>query len=156
MTLTFGLDAPSRLAALESAVERFRADNLNKDLAGDCALKAWHLHEHLFHAADTNFPFAKLDDFRHHLKVACPDLAHLQVICNAAKHGEVLRRTGEIVDTYEHQGDFDRNDFSPADFDTDCLEIVLTDGKKVSFDDVLDRVLTFWWQFSRDHGFERR
>ena len=154
MTLTFDLDAPSRLAALKGAAERFRDDYLNKDLAGDCAIKAWHLCEHVFQVPGANLPFAKLGDFQNHVKGACPDLAHLKVICDAAKHGDALRQTGEVADAREHRGGFDRNDFDPADFDTDCLQIVLTNGKEVSFDDALDSALRFWSQFYEDHGIE--
>ena len=154
MTLTFGQDASSRLAVLKSAAERFGDDNLNKDLAGDCAIKAWHLSDHVFQALGSNLPFAHFEDFRSHVKVACPDLAHLQVICDAAKHGDVLRKTGEIAGTGEHLGAFDRNDFDPRDFDTDCLQIVLTNGKELSFDDALDSALQFWSQFFRDHGID--
>ena len=154
MTLTFGQDAPSRLAALKNAAERFGGDYLNKDLAGDCAIKAWHLSDHVFQALGSTLPFAKVESFQSHVKAACPDLAHLQVICNADKHGDVLRHTGEIAGTGEHLGDFDRNDFNPRDFDTDCLKIVLTSGREVSFDKVLDSALQFWSQFFRDHGIE--
>lgn len=154
MTLTFGQNAPSRLAALKSAAERFKADYLNKGLAGDCAIKAWHLVEHVFQERKSSLAFDKCKDFRNHVMDACPDLAHLKVICDAAKHGDAIRQTGEIADTREHQGDFDRNDFDPADFDTDCLQIVLTNGKEVSFDDALDSALRFWSQFFRDHGIE--
>lgn len=154
MTLTFGQNAPSRLAALKSAAKRFGDDYLNKDLAGDCAIKAWHLSDHVFQALGSNLPFANLADFRSHVKSACPDLAHLQVICDAAKHGDVLRQTGEIAGTGEHLGAFDRNDFDPRDFDTDRLQIVLKSGKEVSFDDALDSALQFWSQFFRDHGIE--
>ena len=154
MTLTFDLDARARLAALESAVERFRADYLNEDLAGDCALKAWHLCDHVFQALKASLPFAELKDFQNHVKDACPELAHLQVLCYAHKHGDFLRNTGEIEDTYDHLGDFDPNDFCPADFDTPRLEIVLTDGKRVSFNDVLDPAVAFWSQFFDDHEIE--
>ena len=154
MTLTFGLNAPSRLAALRDAVERFEADYLNKDLAGDCAIKAWHLAEHVFQERKSSLPFEKDEDFRSYVIEACPDLAHLRVICDAAKHGDVIKQTGEVADTREHRGGFDRNHFHPADFDTDCLQIVLTDGKEVSFDDALDSALRFWSQFFEDHGIE--
>ena len=48
MTRSFGLDAPSALEALKTNMERIRGDDLNEDLARDCACKAWHLCEHVF------------------------------------------------------------------------------------------------------------
>lgn len=155
MTLAFGLNAPARLAALKRAVERFRADSRNKDLAGDCACKTWHLCEHVLEvlkAGEANFPFTKMEDWHDYMKGVCPELAHLQVICNAAKHGNTITRTGDIEDTHDRPGDFDPKDFCPVDWDTPRLEIELTNRKKVPLINVLDPAVAFWSQFFDDRG----
>ena len=41
MTRSFGLEAPSALEAFKNAVEKFKDDDLNRDLARECAIKAW-------------------------------------------------------------------------------------------------------------------
>ena len=40
MTRSFGLAAPSALEAFKNAAEKFKDDELNEDLARDCACKA--------------------------------------------------------------------------------------------------------------------
>ena len=152
MSRSFGLDASSALDALRDAVERFRQDDLNKDLARDCAIKAWHLCEHVFDEHAGNLPFANLHDFAQHVRSACPELGHLQVICNASKHGEGLRKTGQVKEARHHSGAFSRG-FS-RDFDVSRLEIELTDGKTVDFDDVIDSAVAFWSQFFSRYGFK--
>ena len=150
MTRSFGLDAPSALEALKSTVDRFKNDDLNTDLARDCAIKAWHLCEHVFDALGSNLPFANLSDFQKYVRGACPQLAHLQIICNASKHGERLRNTGKIKEARVHGGAFSKA-FSRG-FDISRLEIELTGGKTVPFDDVVDRAVAFWSQFFAQNG----
>ena len=81
MSRSFGLDAPSALETLRDAVERFRDDDLNKDLARVCALKAWHLCDHVFAAPGNRASFPTLRALQDHVKQVCPELAYLQDIC---------------------------------------------------------------------------
>ena len=152
MSRSFGLDAPSALAALKDAVERLRDDDLNRDLARDCAIKAWHLCEHVFPELPLGVQFATVTDLQNHVKSSCPELGHLQVVCNASKHGELLRNTGEVEAARYHHGDFSRDDFSSDDFDTGGLVIELTDGQTALFNDAVGRALAYWSQFFEDHG----
>ena len=100
--------------------------------------------------------FAKPDDFKKYVTEACPELGLLRVICNAQKHTDFLESsTGEVLTARYHQGDFSE-EFSRCDFDTDRLEIKLTDGRVELFDDVIDRALAFWSQFFEDHVIECR
>ena len=151
MSRSFGLDADLALAALEDAVERFKKDDLNEDLARDCAIKAWHLCEHVFDEHAVSLPFAGLSDFQGHVRGACPELAHLEVICNASKHGESLRNKGRVREARHHRGAFSRG-FS-RDFDVSRLEVELTDGTRVDFEDVIDRAVAYWFQFFSRYGF---
>ena len=150
MSQSFGLDAKSALAALEDAIERFKEDELNRDLARECATKAWHFCDHVFNEHAERFPFAGLGDFQEHVRSACPELEHLQVICNASKHGDRLRRTGQVKEARRHGGAFSR-DFS-REFGVSRLVIELTDGTTVDFEDALDRAIAFWFDFVFEYG----
>ena len=57
-----------------------------------------------------------------------------------------------IDDARVHIGDFSGEDFCSDDFDTSRLEIGLPGGKKVSFNDVVDRAVEFWSTFLEAHG----
>ena len=150
MTRSFGLDAPSALEALKTSVERFKDDNLNKDLARDCACKAWHLCDHLAKALGPNSPFPSLKELQKHVKGLCPDLAYLQDICIESKHGEITRHAARIKEAREHRGAFSAG-FSRG-FDISCLEIRLLDGQTLFFIDVVDHAVGFWSDFFGDHG----
>ena len=152
MTRSFGLDAPSALEALKSSMERFKDDDLNEDLARECACKAWHLCDHVSKALDPNSPFATLKKLQEHARGVCPELAYLRDICIESKHGEITRNMAHIKvkDTRHHKGAFSRG-FS-RDFDTSRLEIELLDGQTVFFLDVVDRAVGFWSDFFEDHG----
>ena len=152
MTRSFGLDALSALEALRIAVKKFRHDDLNEDLARDCAGKAWHLCDHVFKALAPNPLYAKLQALQKHVREGCPELAYLQDICTESKHAEITRYTPRIVAARHHNGDFSRDDFSSDDFDTTRLEIELCGGKMVSFNDVIDHALDYWSRFFDDHS----
>ena len=152
MTRSFGLDAPSALQAFEAAVKRLKDDALNKDLARDCAIKAWHLGDHVFKALGSSAQFKDVSALQHHVRETCPSLAYLHEICIESKHAE-LSRNNPRTDTARYQaGGFSHLDFDPHDFDTDRLEIKLTGDQTVLFSDVVDRALSFWSTFFHDNG----
>ena len=152
MTRSFGLDACSALEALKTSVERFKDDDLNEDLARECACKAWHLCDHVSKALGPNSPFATLQELQEHARGVCPELAYLRHICIETKHGEITRHVAHIKvkEARHHRGAFS-NAFS-RDFDISCLEIELLDGQTVFFVDVVDRAVGFWLDFLEDHG----
>ena len=153
MTRSFGLNALSALEALRTAVKKFRHDDLNEDLARDCAGKAWHLGDHVFkvlNALGPNPPYAELSAFQNQVREDCPELAYLQDICNETKHAEITRYTPRIVEARLHGGAFSRA-FSRG-FHISRLEIELCGGETVSFNDVIDRALDYWSKFFDDHG----
>ena len=143
MSRSFGHDAPSALEALESAAERFGNDDLNLDLARQCAIKAWHLCDHAFKTDSVNSRFKSLGDFQAHAKRACPELGYLQDICTESKHGEITRYEPQIDETRYHHGDFSGDDFDPDDFDVSRLEVDVR-GRTFSFSAVLERVVVYW------------
>ena len=150
MTRSFGLDAASALEALKAASERFKNDDLNKDLARDCAIKAWQLCDHVFNALGSTSRFATLGSLQDHVKHTCPELAYLQDICTASKHGEISRYTPRIAEARFQGGAFSHA-FS-RDFDISCLEIELPGGQTIFFNDVVDRAVDFWSKFLDDNG----
>ena len=151
MTRSFGLDAPSALETLKSSVERFKDDDLNEDLARECACKAWHLCDHVSKALGSDSPFPNLQKFQNHVRCVCPELAYLQDICIESKHGEIAKYGTRIKEARHHRGDFSSKDFS-RDFDISCLEIELLGGQTVFFLDVVDHAVGFWSDFFENHG----
>ena len=150
MSRSFGLDAPSALEALRDAVERFDDDDLNEDLARDCALKAWQLCDHVFVALGQGNPFPNLRALQDHVRAACPELGYLQDICIESKHGRISSYAPRIVEARFQGGAFSRA-FS-RDFDVCRLEIELPGGQAVWFIDVIERAAAYWSQFFEDHG----
>ena len=152
MSRSFGLDAPSALEALKISVERFKGDDLNEDLARDCACKAWHLCDHVHKALGSHSQFPQLNDLKDHLRRSCPELAYLRDICIESKHGEITRCVAQIKvnETRHHRGAFSRG-FNRG-FDISRLEIELVSGQTVFFLDVVDRAVAFWSDFFGEHG----
>lgn len=152
MKRSFGLDARSALEALSTAAERFRENDLDVDLARECAGKAWHLCDHAFKALGSNPPFVHLWELQAHVRAQCPELAYLQDICIESKHAEITKYSPSIDEARVYPGDFSPEDFSSEDFDTSRLEIVLACGGTVTFNKVLDRVVEFWSTFLERRG----
>ena len=150
MTRSFGLDAPSALEAFKNAVEKFEDDNLNEDLARDCAIKAWHLCDHVFKVIGSNSQFPNLKDLKDHVIRNCQELSYLQDICNESKHAEITKYKARIKKAHLHRGAFSRG-FS-GDFNISRLEIELPSDQKVFFRDVVDRAVKFWSKFFGDNG----
>ena len=106
-----GLTHDTLVQAFRTAVQRLKDDDLDVDLARDCAGKAWHLCDHVFKALGSNSEFAKLTQFQEHIKAACPELAYLQDICIESKHAQITMYKPRIDDARVHIGDFSREDF---------------------------------------------
>ena len=150
MSRSFGLVAPSLLEALNNSVERLRADDLNEDLARECACKAWHLCDHVFAALDPHSQFTSPGTLKARVCGECPELAYLQDICNESKHGEITRYVAKVKEARHHRGAFS-SDFSHG-FDISRLEIELDGGQALLFLDVVDRAVRFWSDFFRNNG----
>ena len=152
MTRSFGLDAPSAFEELTKAAKRFKQDELDADLARDCAGKAWHLCDHVFKVLSPNPTFQDLKDFQRQVRTACPELGYLQDICIESKHAEITKYSPRIDEALVHTGDFSNEDFSGKDFDTSRLEIRLRGGGTVLFNNALERAVEFWSTYLERHG----
>ena len=150
MTRSFNLDAPSLLEDLKNSVGRLKDDDLNEDLARDCACKAWHLCDHIFKAVGPNPRFTSLKELQDHVRNACPELAYLQDICIESKHGEITRYEPHIEEAHHHRGGFSKA-FSRG-FDISRLEIKLLGGQTVFFLDVVNRAVGFWSDFVKSRA----
>ncbi len=131
-------------------MKRFEDNDLNEDLARECACKAWHLCDQVFNVLGSNSPFPSLRNLQNHTKETCPELAYLQDICTESKHAEITRHPPRIKEARHHRGDFSR-EFS-EEFDVSRLEIELLDGRTHSFRDVVSRAVDFWYDFFKNHG----
>ena len=149
MTRSFGFDAASALEALKTASEKFKNDDLNKDLARDCAIKAWQLCDHVFNALGSTSRFATLGGLQDHVRHTCPELAYLQDICTESKHGEISKYTPRIAEA-RFQGGAYSHAYSRA-YDISRLQIELPDGQTIFFNDVLDCAVDFWSKFFDDN-----
>ena len=151
MTRSFGLDAPSALEAFKTAAEKFKDDDLNEDLARDCAIKAWHLCDHVFIALGSNSPFSSVRRLQDHVKGTCPALAYLQDICNESKHAEITKYEARIKKAHLHRGGFKSKAFSRG-FDISRLEVMRSEGQPILFNDVVVRAVKFWSKFFGGNG----
>ena len=106
MTRSFGLDALSGLEALRKAAKRFKEDDLDADLARDCAGKAWHLCDHVLKVLSPDFTLQDLKEFQRQIRAACPDLGFLQDICVESKHAQITKYPPSIDEARVHTGDF--------------------------------------------------
>ena len=150
MTRSFGLEAPSALEAFKTAVEKFKDDDLNRDLARERACKAWHLCDHAFEALGSNPRFSTLRLLQDHVRHNYRELGYLQDICTESKHAKISRCPPQIDEARYQDGDFSPVDFDPHDFDTPRLEVKLLDGQTILFNDVVDRAVEFWSKFFDD------
>ena len=85
--------------------------------------------------------------FQQHVRDACPALACLQDICTESRHAEMTRQRPSIDEARCHADDSSSGDFCSEDFDTPRLEIVLLDGRKLTFAAALDSAIGFWSSF---------
>ena len=131
-------------------MKRFGDDDLNEDLARDCAYKAWHLCDHVSKAIGcSNSQFASLQKLQDHVRGACPALAYLQDICIESKHAAITRYTPRIKEARHHDGAFS-NAFSSG-FDISRLEIELLGGQTLPFRNVVESAVDFWSEFFESH-----
>ena len=147
---TFGLNASQMLHELLGMYRQFREDPLNTKLARDCSSHVWHLFESIFHEFGSQLPFANLTELRTRVESDFAGIAYLHDICSATKHVNLSRPKANIKDTRLHRGGFSR-DFDRHDFDTSRLEIVLSDGQRIDFEDVLDQAIDYWTTFVKQY-----
>lgn len=124
-------------------VEQYLADELNEELAINCANKLWHLCDWYFKENENDLNLKQLSDFQGLCGSENCNLRIMRDICNGCKHASIGRtRNPMIRKTSKHCGSFS-SDFSRG-YDVSVLEIELTDGAKVYFDDIVKDVFNYW------------
>ena len=141
-TRNFGLDSTTLLQELLETQSKLKSDPTNKSLARDCAIKSWHMCEHVFRQSHIQSEYTSLRGFQDHAKTDCPELAYMQDICNATKHVQITKYDPSIRST-ELSGGFCPLGFSRG-FDVRRLKIITGDNQKEDFLDAVDCVVQFW------------
>ena len=145
-SLNFGKDtAEDKYASFLIEFEEYVKDDLSTDKAQRVATSAWHLVDWIFENRKTIHQFNDLGLFRESLYPNCESLKIMHDIANATKHLNVTRQKGDIKDTREYSGTFDRTfDFT---FDISHLEIEKNDGQRLSFITEITKVKKFWDEY---------
>ena len=149
--MTFpGLRSPrDQLNRAVQAAEDYLADPLNTDKAHTTA-KEIHAIQDWVGQADRLKPLgyagrAELDE---HIYNQLPSLKAIRDLSNASKHGGTLddRRKPWFQSAEFHGGSFSRG------FDISCLELHLSDGTVLWYEDIVSEAIAFWREFFADHN----
>jgi hypothetical protein len=142
-------NAVDLLRALNAAVDDYLTDPLSSRKAVICAMFSWHLVDWVhqeYPAVAAKFP--KLTDYQLHLKSECKSLSYMQDITTGTKHRTITWYLPAVKKAEEHRGAFS-NAFSKA-FDVSCLQLTLTDGIFVYFDEEVTKVRDYWNTYFTD------
>lgn len=115
---------------------------------------SWHLVDWVYEeysTVATSFP--KRDDYKCHVKSQCVALSYMQDITNGTKHRTINQYAPVVKKAEEHQGAFS-NAFGKA-FDVSCLQLTLTDGTFVYFDEEVRKATDYWNTYFTDTLGER-
>ncbi|WP_415890989.1 hypothetical protein ACMXYV_06770 [Neptuniibacter sp. SY11_33] len=144
MEFSFGINSFDEYwASTNRKVESFLADDLNEELAIECASKIWHLCDWYYEENKAALKYKQLSDLQGEVGNACSSLRVMRDICNGSKHGSLEKtRTPVIRKTQKHKGAFSSG-FSQG-FDVSVLEIQLTDGTEVCFIEAVQQAIEYW------------
>ena len=132
--------------------EAYEKDIMSSGKAISCAIFAWHIVEWIYkefpeitsiHNTKTNFQTA--------LKNQCHSLKYIQDIANGSKHNGINMYTPTVKNTSSHSGAFSES-FSPKAFSRKAfnisgLQMELSDGTKVFFDEEIIKVRNFFHSY---------
>ena len=140
---TFGLSSSADfLGELRETVSDLNKDPVNPRLARYAAIVAWSMCD-----------WVKIElgpQVQHdQIKERCPELGYLQELANAFKHRTLKSPKAVTLTAAVKTGSFSRG-FSRG-FDIARLELVLEDGTKLWFEDVIQEALEFWEHFFREN-----
>ena len=127
----------------QNVVKRYLSDDLNEELAVNCANKLWHLCDWYYKENEKSLKLNQLSDFQGICGNDNSNLRILRDICNGSKHGTIEKtRNPMIRKASKHSGAFS-SAFSRG-YDVSVLEVELTDGSVVYFDEVVKNVYEYW------------
>jgi hypothetical protein len=127
----------------QKKVDEYLLDDLNEDLAIECAHKLWNLCDWYYEENKANLGYNQLSDFQGGIGKQCPSLRIIRDVSNGSKHANISKTRNPVVHkTIRHDGDF--TDEFTREFDVSVLEVELTDGSTWYFDEIVKEVLAFW------------
>ena len=145
---TFGLSSSTDfLEELRQTVADLQDDPVNPRLARYAAIVAWSMCDWVKEELE---PKMSLNRLQNQCKAQCPELGYLQELGNLVKHRELRASTTITLREAHKTGAFSRA-FSRG-FDIVRLELVLEDGRKEMFEDVIQKALAFWDKFFQNKG----
>ena len=144
MEYSFSIDGFDKYwKSTQSVVQQYLSDDLNVELAINCANKLWHMCDWYYKEYESSLNFNQLSDFQGICGKESPELKILRDVCNGSKHGTIEKTHNPMIRrAKKHTGSFS-SAFSRA-FDVDVLEVELTDGSFVQFDQVVKSVYAYW------------
>lgn len=132
--------------------EAYEKDIMSSGKAVSCAIFAWHIVEWIY----KEFPVIASShnsktDFQISLKNQCQSLQYIQDIANGSKHQGINMYTPTVQNTNRHSGAFSES-FSPKAFSRKAfnisgLQMELSDGTKVFFDEEILKVREFLFSY---------
>ncbi len=141
---TFGLsNCSDLLEELRGTVSDLKKDPVNPRLARYAAIVAWSMCDWVEVEKPKQIQKDKIEE-------KCPALKYMQDLANTFKHGEPWKPEHVKLSAAYRTGGFGRG-FS-RDFDIVRLELVLKDGSRLWFEDVIQEALDFWNSFLREEN----
>ena len=153
MPLTFDLEnSRDCLKDLRATISDFEKDPLNPRIARYGAIVAWSICDWVFEEHRSLLGYKEGEDpkFRENIKKKCPELEYLQDLANSLRHKTINRYTPSLYRAYKHKGGFSQ-EFSRG-FDIDRLMLEVKGGRKLLFEDVIKKALSFWEGYFKRHG----
>lgn len=132
-------------SATQKKIHDYLNDNLNEELAKSCACDLWHLCDWYFKENKETLNYNQLSDLQGDYGAQCSALRIMRDICNGSKHAGLDRTNNPVIrKTNRHHGVFQSNAFQNSAFDVSVLEVELTNGDKVYFDESVEDAFLFW------------
>ena len=136
MTLVCGInDSRDYLEHFRRKVAAFEVDDLNKELALECANAGWSLCDWIFKEIGTATGFPRFVDFQEHVRATCPELAYLQDLAISYKHNTITKYAPKLRVAKRHNGSFS-SAFS-RNFDVSGLNLEVNDGTVIWMENAL-------------------
>jgi hypothetical protein len=144
MRYSFNIDSLDKYwNATQQRAHGYLADDLNEELAIECACNLWHLCDWYYEEHQATLGYKQLSELQGDYGKECSSLRVMRDVCNGSKHASLDKtRNPAIRNTALHEGAFS-TDFS-SDFDTSMLEAELADGSVVAFYEEVENCLKFW------------
>lgn len=116
----------------------FLADNTSSDKAINFSITAYHLYEW----TDSELNKDDKEKLKEKRKEIQEDFQIVRDITNGSKHKDITKYVPKLKTAKKHNGGFS-SAFSRG-FDITVLLVEMSDGREMYFEDIAERVYTFW------------